>query len=186
MDSIIVLVIALILFVILWIWLSFNGFIRLRNLVRNSWSNTETELKRRYDLIPNLVTTVKEYASHEREVLEAVTVARSAAIATNGAPADVQAPAEQALVKDLRTLLATAEAYPDLEAATNFLELQQELALTEDRIQLARRIYNANVLAMNNRVDSFPSNLIASMFDFERESFFEIDEASRATPAVEM
>ena len=185
-SSPILVVIVIILALIIWIWMSFNRFIQLRTLVRNAWSNTETELKRRYDLIPNLVSVVKEYAAHEQAVFEAVTAARTAAIATNGAPVEVQAPAEQALVTNLRTLLATAEAYPELEAATNFLELQQELVMTEDRIQLARRVYNANVLAMNNRVDSFPSNLVASMFDFQREDFFEIDEASIAAPIVDI
>lgn len=185
-GSPILIVIVVILALIIWIWMSFNRFIQLRNLVRNAWSNTETELKRRYDLIPNLVKAVKEYAAHEQTVFEAVTAARNAAIATNGETVDVQAPAEQALVTNLRTLLATAEAYPELEAATNFLELQEELAMTEDRIQLARRVYNSNVLAMNNRVDSFPSNLVASMFDFGREAFFEIDEASIAAPIVDI
>jgi LemA protein len=176
----------LLLAVLLFVGLAYNRFVRLRNLVANSWSNTETELKRRYDLIPNVVETVKQYAAHEKAVLELVTAARAQAMATNGKSADVQAPAEQELIKDLRVLLATAEAYPDLKASENFLELQRELALTEDRIQLARRIYNANVLALNTRVEVFPTNLIARMFGFAQSSYFEIDEAARSAPPIDL
>jgi LemA protein len=171
---------------LLFVGLGYNRFVRLRNLVENSWSNIETELKRRYDLIPNVVETVRQYASHERAVLELVTTARAQAMATNGEPADVQAPAERELVKDLRILLATAEAYPDLKASRNFLELQQELALTEDRIQLARRIYNANVLALNTRIEVFPTNLLARMFGFTRADYFEVEEAARPAPTVDL
>jgi LemA protein len=172
--------------VLLFFGLGYNRFVRLRNLVANSFSNIETELKRRYDLIPNVVETVRQYAAHERAVLELVTKARSQAMATNGQPADVQAPAEQELVKDLRILLATAEAYPELKASTNFLELQRELALTEDRIQLARRIYNANVLALNTRVEVFPTNLLARLFGFTQAGYFEVDAAARSAPEVDL
>ncbi|MGD2061164.1 MAG: LemA family protein [Acidimicrobiia bacterium] len=186
MSQITPILMVVILGLVLFAGLGYNRFVRLRNLVANSWSNIETELKRRYDLIPNVVETVRHYASHERAVLELVTNARSLAIATNGRPADVQAPAEQELVKDLRILLATAEAYPDLKASRNFLELQQELALTEDRIQLARRIYNANVLALNTRVEVFPTNLLARMFGFTQASYFEVEEAARPAPTVDL
>lgn len=175
-----------ILGILLFVGLGYNRFVRLRNLVSNSWSNIETELKRRYDLIPNVVETVRQYASHEKAVLELVTDARSQAIATNGQPADVQAPAEQELVRDLRILLATAEAYPELKASRNFLELQRELALTEDRIQLSRRIYNANVLALNTRTEVFPTNLLARMFGFGRADYFDVEEAARPAPSVDL
>lgn len=171
---------------LLFVWLGYNRLVRLRNLVSNSWSNIETELKRRYDLIPNVVETVSQYAQHERTVLELVTKARAEAMSTNGRPPGEQAPAEQELVKDLRLLLATAEAYPKLRASTNFLALQDELALTEDRIQLARRIYNANVLALNNRVEMFPTNLIAGAFGFSRADHFQVDEATRPAPQVDL
>lgn len=171
---------------LLFVGLGYNRFVRLRNLVANSWSNTETELKRRYDLIPNVVETVEQYAAHEKAVLELVTAARARAIATNGQPADIQAPAEQELVSDLRVLLATAEAYPDLKASRNFLELQQELALTEDRIQLARRIYNANVLALNTTIEVFPTNLLARAFGFTTAAYFEIDGAAGTAPSIDV
>ncbi len=168
-----------------WLLLSYNRFVRQRNLIRDSWSNVETELQRRYDLIPNLVEAVRGYADHEREVLTAVTEARTAALATNGRPVPEQETPEQELVRDLRRLLAVAEGYPALRASANFLQLQQELGLTEDRIQVARRLYNANVRDYNIRVQSFPSNLIARSFGFAREAFFEVEEAARDAPAVD-
>ncbi len=186
MSQVAPIVVLVLLGLLLFVGFGYNRFVRLRNLVGNSWSNIETELKRRYDLIPNLVETVRHYAAHEKAVLRLVTEARTQAIATNGQPADVQAPAEQELVKDLRILLATAEAYPELKASGNFLELQQELALTEDRIQLARRIYNANVLAINTRIEVFPTNLLARIFGFERAEYFEVEEAARPAPTVDL
>jgi LemA protein len=165
---------------------SFNRFARQRNLIRDSWSNIDTELRRRYDLIPNLVETVKGYAAHEREVMERVTDARAAALATKG-PADAQAQAEGPFVGALRGLLAVAERYPDLKASQNFLELQRELSVTEDRIQVARRFYNANVRDYNRRVQSVPSNVIAGMFRFREEKFFTIEnDAVRATAEVRL
>jgi LemA protein len=147
--------------------------------VRNAWANIDTELRRRYDLIPNLVETVKGYASHEREVFEEVARTRSAAAGTSGSPAQ-QAAAEGPFVAALGKLFAVAENYPDLKANQNFLALQQELANTEDRIQASRRFYNANVQDYNRRVQSFPSNVIANSFGFKEEEFFEIPEAERA------
>src|SRR5438067_10553115 len=144
--------------------LSYNRFVRQRQLIDNAWSNVDTELKRRYDLIPNLVATVEGYAAHERATLEAVVQARTAAITATGA-AD-QAARENLLVDALRQLLALREAYPDLKASTQFLELQRQLTVTEDRIQAARRFYNANVRDYNTRVDTFPSMVIASLGSF--------------------
>jgi LemA protein len=157
---------------------SYNRFVSQRNLIRNSWANIDTELRRRYDLIPNLVETVKGYAAHEREVFEEVARTRSAAAGTTGTPAQ-QAAAEGPFVAALGKLFAVAENYPELKANQNFLALQQELSNTEDRIQASRRFYNANVQQFNSRVQSFPSNVIAGMFGFKEEQFFEIPDAER-------
>jgi len=162
---------------------SYNRFVAQRNLIRDAWANIDTELRRRYDLIPNLVETVRGYASHEREVLENVTKARAAAAASTGSPAE-QAAAEGPFVAALRQLFAVVEAYPDLKANQNFLALQSELTNTEDRLQTARRFYNANVRDYNRRVQSFPSNIIANMFRFEEEQFFEVDESLRGDAGV--
>lgn len=164
----------------------YNSLVRGRNHVRESWSGIDTELKRRYDLIPNLVETVKGYARHEREVLERVIQARTQAVASTGSPAQ-QAQDENFLVGALRQLFALAEGYPDLKASENFLELQRELAETENRIQASRRFYNANVRDLNTRIQVFPSSLIASIFGFQREQFFEIEDAAmRRAPQVEL
>jgi LemA protein len=162
--------------VLIAIAVSYDRFVKQRNLIRNSWSNVGTELRRRYDLIPNLVNTVKGYAAHEREIFEKVAEARAAAIGQTGPPVD-QARTENALVSTLRTMLAVVENYPALKASENFLALQTELTNTEDRIQAARRFYNNNVRAYNTRVQSFPSNIIAGSFKFTAEQYFEIDEA---------
>ena len=162
---------------------SYNRFVSQRNLVRDAWANIDTELRRRYDLIPNLVETVKGYASHEREVFENVTKARAMATAATGSPAE-QAAAEGPLVAALRQLFAVAENYPDLKANQNFLALQSELSNTEDRLQTARRFYNSNVRDYNRRVQSFPSKLIAGWFGFKEEQFFEVDEALRGDAGV--
>jgi len=162
----------------------YNSLVRGRNHVRESWAGIDTELKRRYDLIPNLVETVKGYAKHEREVLERVTEARSRAAASTGSPAE-QARDENFLVQALRQLFALREGYPDLKASENFLALQHQLAETEDRIQAARRFYNANVREFNNRCEMFPTNILASMFHFEPAEFFEIETAvQRTAPTV--
>jgi LemA protein len=142
-------------------------------------------LKRRYDLIPNLVATVKGYAAHERATLERVILARAGAVASTGSPAS-QAKDENVLIGSLRQLLAVAENYPSLKANMSFLSLQQELANTEDRIQAARRFYNANVRDLNTRAAVFPSNLMASLFGFKPAEFFEIDEAVRRGPAPQV
>jgi LemA protein len=157
---------------------SYNRFVSQKQLIRDSWANIDTELRRRYDLIPNLVETVRGYASHERAVFENVTRARAAAAAATGSPAE-QAAAEGPFVAALRQLFAVVEAYPDLKANTNFLALQQELANTEDRLQTSRRFYNANVRDYNERVQQFPSMIIARTLNFKEEEFFEIEEALR-------
>jgi len=162
---------------------TYNALVRLRQHIRESWSGIDTELKRRYDLIPNLVETVRGYATHERETLQAVIDARSRAVASTGSP-EAQAKDENMLVGALRQLFAVVEAYPDLKANKGFVRLQQELTTTENRIQAARRFYNANVRDLNTRIEVFPSNIVASLFRFEREEFFQIDEGERAVPEV--
>ena len=176
-------VVGVVGFVLLYGVGTYNKLVRLRQHVSESWSAIDTELKRRYDLIPNLVETVKGYASHERETLQAVIDARARAVASTGTPNE-QARDENVLVGALRQLFAVVEAYPDLKANENFLRLQDGLTVTEDRIQAARRFYNANVRDLNTRIEVFPSNMIASMFGFEQEAFFEIDDAERAVPQV--
>lgn len=166
--------------------LIFNGLVRTRNACRESWADVDTELKRRYDLIPRLVEVVKGYAAHERAVLEAVTTARSRAVASSGSPGS-QARDEDALVGEMRHLLALVESYPALKADSHFLALQRELVDTEDRIQASRRFYNANVRDLNNQVETFPSNLIAGMSGFATGEYFEIrDMLERAAPVVRM
>lgn len=166
-----------------WTWLAYNRFALQRELVQNSWSTVDTELRRRYDLIPNLVATVKGYAAHERTTLEAVVEARSRAVAATGSPEE-QASAENVLVDGLKHLFALAEAYPDLRADRHFLDLQRELTATEDRIQAARRIYNGNVRDLNRRVEQVPSNLVAKLGGFSRADYFQIDAAATSVPSV--
>ena len=162
---------------VLWLVAIYNGLVRLRYRVKEAWSDIEVQLKRRYDLIPNLVATVKGYATHEAAAFENVTKARAAAMGA-GTPHE-HAEKENMLTGALKTLFAVAEAYPDLKANTNFLELQRELSDTENKIQAARRFFNSNVQEINTRVDQFPTNLIAGTFVFKREEFFDLDE----TPA---
>ena len=169
-------VVGVVALLVIAVVVSYNRFVNQRNLIRNAWSNIDTELQRRYHLIPNLVETVKGYASHERQTLDAVTQTRAGAVAATGSPAQ-QAAAEGPLVGALRQLFAVTEQYPDLKASESFLSLQTELAVTEDRLQAARRFYNANVQDYNRRVESFPSNVIARQFHFSQEQFFEIEAA---------
>ncbi len=171
--------------IVLWAVGGYNTLVRRRNHVDESWADIETELKRRYNLIPNLVETVKGYASHEKETLENVVKARNAAASPHSSP-EAQAKDENLLSGALRQLFAVAEAYPDLKANTNFLQLQQELATTEDRIQRSRGVYNDKVRALNTQIEVFPSNVIAGMFGFDQREYFEIgDEAEREAPQVE-
>jgi LemA protein len=162
---------ALVLLFVLALILMYNGLVRLRNRIDNAWSQIDVQLKRRYDLIPNLVETVKGYAAHERQVLENVTQARANAINAQG-PAQ-QAEAENVLSGALKSLFAVAEAYPDLKANQNFLSLQEELTSTEDRVAYARQFYNDSVLSYNNKLQTFPRNVIAGMFNFEKREYFE-------------
>jgi LemA protein len=150
---------------------SYNRFVSQKNLIKDAWANIDTELRRRYDLIPNLVETVKGYAAHERQVFENVTQARANAINAQG-PAQ-QAEAENVLSGALKSLFAVAEAYPELKANQNFLSLQEELTSTEDRVAYARQFYNDSVLSYNNKLQTFPRNVIAGMFNFEKREYFE-------------
>ncbi len=180
-------IVGVIIFIpLLWLIGTYNGLVRLRNHCRESWADIDTELKRRHDLIPNLVETVKGYAAHERQLLESVVQMRARASAAHDRVRELCADETQ-LVRGVVQVLALAENYPDLKADAHFLELQRELVNTEDRIQAARRFYNANVRDLNNRVEMFPSSLVAGMFSVRREDFFEVESlAVRAAPAVIM
>lgn len=174
---------VVVLIVLMWGVAQYNGFVRLRNLVQESWRQIDVELHRRHDLIPNLVETVKGYAAHERSLFEEVTAARAAAAQPASGPAE-QAAREDALSGALGRLFAVAEAYPALRASENFAQLQGELTNTEDRIAAGRRFYNANVRAMNTKVETFPSNLVAGMFGFTQQEYFETTDAARTAPRV--
>ena len=175
---------AIVLLVVLALILSYNGLVRLRNRIDNAWSQIDVQLKRRYDLIPNLVETVKGYAAHERQTLEAVVAARQQAVSANGV--EEQAQAENMLTSALRQLFAVAEAYPDLKANQNFLALQEELTGTEGRIAYARQFYNDQVLQYDNAREQFPSSIFAGMFNFEEAKYFEVEEvASRDAVRVD-
>lgn len=166
---------------IVYIVLTYNTLIALRNHIKDAWANIDTELKRRYDLIPNLVATVKGYAAHEKEVFERVTELRAKCMQSRGA-VNQQAAEENMLVAALQKLLAVVENYPQLKADKNFLELQHELVNTEDRIQAARRFFNGNVRDYRNKCQSFPSNIIAGVFGFESQDFFNVPPSVREVP----
>ncbi len=170
-------IVALVLISVIFIY---NSFVSRKNQIDEAWSDIEVQMKRRYDLIPNLVETVKGYAAHEKGVFENVTKARSAAMGAQSAGEKAQA--ENALTGTLKTLFAIAENYPDLKANTNFLELQRELSDTENKIQAARRFYNSNVRDYNTMVQTFPSNIIAGSFGFKTREFFDLDEPAAAEP----
>ena len=179
-----IIVIVLVVGIGLWLVMSYNGLVRKRNQVQEAWKQIDVELTRRHDLIPNLVETVKGYATHERETLDAVIQARNAATAP-GASIAQQAQQEGQLSQSLGRLFALAEAYPDLKANQNFLSLQNELSATEDRIAAGRRYYNANVRELNTKVESIPTNIIAGLFHFERADYFEAEnEQVRSAPQV--
>lgn len=181
--SILLPIVLLTLLLIAWIIGIYNGLIRTRNTVDESWSDVDTELKRRHDLVPNLVQTVAGYAAHEKQTLEAVVSARAAAAATHASPG-LAARDEAVLGGSVARLLAVSERYPDLKADAHFLELQRELANTEDRIQRSRRFYNANVRDLNTRIGVFPGNLVASAFNFSRREYFELQDAAERDAAV--
>jgi LemA protein len=174
---------VLVLLAILGI-VSYNRFVSQKQLIRDSWANIDTELRRRYDLIPNLVETVRGYASHERAVFENVTRARSAAAAATGSPAE-QAAAEGPFVAALRQLFAVVENYPDLKANQNFLNLQEELTGTEGRIAYARQFYNDTVYRYNTKIQSFPANVMANSFRFREREYFQADDESRGPTQVQ-
>ena len=170
--------IAIVVLLVLWLIFGYNRFITLVNRAKEAWSDIDVQLKRRYDLIPNLVSTVKGYAAHENNAFEKVTQARAAAMGA-GTLAD-KSQAELGLTGALKSIFAIAEAYPELKANTNFLQLQQELGDTEDKIQASRRFYNGTVRDLNTEVDQFPNNLIASFFKFAKLEFFELEAGEAA------
>jgi len=170
-------ILLILFFLLVWAVASYNHFVTLINRAKEAWADIDVQLKRRYDLIPNLVNTVKGYAGHEKTAFENVTKARAAAI---GAPnLEEKAKAENMLTGALRSVFAVAEAYPDLKANQNFLELQRELSDTENKIQAARRFYNGNVRDLNTGVESFPGNVIANTFRFAKMEFFQLDENNK-------
>jgi LemA protein len=180
----VIIVIIVVVVLVLVVIASYNGLVRSRNQVENAWSQIDVQLKRRIDLIPNLVETVKGYAAHERETLAAVVEARNAAIAAPDTPR-AQAAADGVLTGALRQLFALSEAYPDLKANQNFLSLQEELTATEGRVAYARQFYNDSVLTYDNKLESFPTVIIARMFNFEARDYFEADDQARTVPNVE-
>ena len=179
-------VLGVIVALVLYAIIIYNGLVRLRERVNSAWSDIQVQMKRRYNLIPNLVETVKGYANHEASTLEKLTEARAAALSNEGTPEE-QAQSENLLAGALKSVFAVAENYPDLKANENFLSLQDDLAEVEDKIQAARRYYNGSVREMNTKVDQFPSNLVAQKFDFTKAEFFELDageDAARQPVAV--
>ncbi len=182
--NIITVFIAVSTLLIVWVVLKYNRFVALINRAKEAWSDIEVQMKRRYDLIPNLVNTVKGYATHEREAFEKVIAARSAAMGAHTVGEHGRAEGE--LAGALKTLFALSEAYPDLKANQNFLELQRELSDTENKIQAARRFYNANVRDLNTGLQSFPGNVVAAFFNFKEQEFFDLPEGSPAQEPVEV
>lgn len=178
-----IVLLVIIALIVMWLVGMHNSLIGLRNRTQESWRQIDVELKRRHDLIPNLVETVKGFATHERGTLDDVMRARSAAVSAGGSPAETAA-AEQQLTGAVGRLMAVAEAYPQLQANSSFLALQQELASTEDRIASGRRYYNATVRELNTKVESFPSNMIAKQFGIHQEQYFEAEAQARSTPQV--
>ena len=175
----------IILIPVIWVVVQYNTLVGLRNYITESWSNVDAELKRRYDLIPNLVATVKGYAAHEREVLERVIELRNRCAANQG-PVGDQARDENEFVIALKRLFVLVENYPQLKADQHFLKLQGELINTENRIQAARRFYNGNVRDYRNKCESFPSNLVASIFNFQPHDFFSVPPWVKEAPNVEV
>ena len=169
---------------IVWIISLYNTLVRLRNRVRNAWSQIDVQLKRRHDLIPNLVEVVKGYMSYEQETLQKVIQARNMAVSAQGV-ADV-AKSENMLTGALKSLFALVENYPDLKANQNAMELQEELTSTENKISFARQYYNDSVMNLNNRTEMFPSNMVAGMFNFKKEVFYEIPESEKEVPKVSL
>ncbi len=168
---------------IVWVIAVFNSLVRLKNRSKEAWSDIDVQLKRRYDLIPNLIETVKGYASHEKQIFENLAEARKEAMTAEkeGDPKKIEK-AENRLSETLKSLFAVSENYPDLKASENFLELQRELRDTEDKIQASRRFYNNNVKSLNTKIESFPSNIIAKIFNFEKVDFFKVEKPEEKEP----
>ncbi len=177
-------IIAIIVIIVLWFFITFNGLVVGRNRSEEAWADIEVQLKRRYDLIPNLVNTVKGYAAHESGTFEKVTEARANAISAQGTAGAAQA--EGQLSGVLKSLFAVAEAYPDLKANANFLALQGELSDTENKIQAARRFYNGNVRDYNTKIDMSPSNVVAHMFNFQKKEYFDLPDNDAAQQPVQV
>jgi LemA protein len=180
----VVIVVIVVLAILLFVF-AFNGAVRRRNRVDSAWSQISVQLQRRHDLIPNLVETVKGYAAHERQTLEAVTSARTSAVQAQQAGPAQQAQAENVLTGALRQLFALSERYPDLKANQNFLALQEELTSTEDRIAYARQFYNDSVQSYNTKIQTFPTVLVAGMFNFSKREFFEAEQGTAEVPTVQ-
>ncbi|MEK7558305.1 MAG: LemA family protein [Patescibacteria group bacterium] len=175
-------ILGIVAVLVLWAVFFYNHFVTLVNRAKEAWADIEVQLKRRYDLIPNLVNTVKGYATHERGAFESVTKARAEAMQAGGMAGKAQA--ENILSGALKSLFAVAEAYPDLKANQNFLELQRELSDTENKIQAARRFYNTNVRDLNIGIESFPGNIIAKLFNFAKQEFFQLEEEDAKNPVT--
>lgn len=182
--TILYIILGIVAVVVAWVVAIYNGFITLRTRTDEAWADIDVQLKRRYDLIPNLVNTVKGYMTHEASTFEKITQARSNAMNAQGVEAKAQS--ENMLSGALKSLFAVSENYPDLKANQNFMELQKELSDTENKIQSARRFYNGNVRDLNIKTESFPSNVIANMFKFAKREFFELEEGSEAKENVEV
>ncbi|HET6833994.1 MAG TPA: LemA family protein [Acidimicrobiales bacterium] len=178
-----IIILVIVVLIGLYVVFSYNGLVSLRNRIENAWAQIDVQLKRRYDLIPNLVETVKGYASHERETLDAVIEARNAGMNASG-PHD-QAEAENQITGALKSLFALSEAYPDLKANQNFAQLQEELTGTEGRIAYARQFYNDTVYRYNTKIQSFPANILANSFRFSEREYFEADDESRGPTQVQ-
>lgn len=181
-----IIVLALVAVLVVAVVIMYNGLVTLRVRVEEAWSDITVQLKRRADLIPNLVDTVKGYAAHEKQVFEDVTKARSAVMDATSKGPEETAKAENMFESALKSLFAVAEAYPDLKASENFMQLQNELVDTEDKIQASRRFYNGGVRDLNTKIEVFPSNLIAGMFNFEKREFFEVDDMASVEKPVDV
>ena len=183
MSTAMIIVIGIVVVIGGWLMMTYNGLVNLRNMMQEGWSGIDVQLKRRFDLIPNLVETVKGYATHEKDTLQNVTEARTA-VTNAGSDTEARLQAENMLTGTLRTLFAVAESYPDLKANTNFLQLQEQLANIENDLQMARRYYNGTVRNLNNGIQKFPAVLIARSFGFKEATFFQVEEEAKQTPKV--
>ena len=181
MTTLLYLILGILVIAILWLIALYNGLIKLKNRTDEAWSDIDVQLKKRYDLIPNLIETIKGYAQHEKETLENVVEARNAAMSAQGAG---KAKAENALSETLKSIFALSENYPDLKANQNFLQLQDELSDTENKIQAARRFYNTNVRDFNTKIQTFPNNIIAGKLKFTNKEFFQANDVEKENIAV--